>query len=97
MSIFQVNSEAIATASAGVQASIGSISSEVAGMNARLTDLLQSWSGQAAAAFEGTMAQWRAAQQSLEQALDSINQALARAGQTYTDVEQANAAMFAVG
>jgi len=97
MSTFQVNSEAIASASAGVQASIGSINHEVARMNARLAELLQSWSGQAAAAFGGTMEQWRSAQASLEQALDSIAQALARAGQTYSEVEAANVALFAQG
>jgi len=95
MSIFQVNSEAIATASSGVRASIGSISSEVAQMNGRLVELQQSWTGAAANAFGATMEQWRSAQRSLEQALESINAALSSAGQTYQDVEQANTALFA--
>jgi len=95
MSVFQVNSEAITTASAGVRASIGSIAGEVAQMNGRLLELQQSWTGAAANAFGATMEQWRSAERSLEQALESINSSLASAGQTYQDVEQANMALFA--
>jgi WXG100 family type VII secretion target len=94
MSTYEVNSEAIATASSAVRASIGAISGEVAGMNARLAELQGAWRGAAANAFQGTMEQWRSAQRQLESALESINQALAGAGASYAEVEQHNTALF---
>jgi WXG100 family type VII secretion target len=95
MTIFEVNSEAITTASAGVRASIGTIATEVATMNGRLAELQASWRGSAASAFHASMDQWRGTQRQLEQALEAINQALASAGQTYAEVEQQNTALFA--
>jgi early secretory antigenic target protein ESAT-6 len=94
LTTFQVDSEAVMSATGAVRSSIGRIQSEVASLHAQLTNLQGSWSGQAASAFQGVVSEWRSTQQRVEEGLDSINQALAHAGQQYIEIEQANARMF---
>jgi WXG100 family type VII secretion target len=94
VSTYEVNSEAIIAARAGVRASIASISSEVVAMNGRLAELQSTWRGGAASAFVGTMEQWRSAQREVEAALEQINRSLASAGDTYSEVERLNMARF---
>lgn len=50
--------------------------------------------GGAAAAFSGTVTQWRAAQNQVETALDAIQAALAQAAQNYADAELTATRMF---
>jgi 6 kDa early secretory antigenic target len=91
---FQVDSEAVIGATATVRSSIGRIQAEVNSLHSQLTNLQGSWSGQAATAFQGVIAEWRSTQQRVEEGLESINQALTHAGQQYLDIEQANARLF---
>lgn len=95
MSRYQVDSEAVLAATGAVRASIGRIQAEVAGLHGQLSDLQGSWTGQAATAFTGVVADWRATQQRVEESLASINLALAQAGRQYADIEAANARLFA--
>ena len=94
MSRYQVDSEAVLSATNTVRASIARIQTEVTGLNSQLTSLQGSWSGQAATAFQGVIADWHATQLRVEAGLEEINQALSRAGQQYADIEQANAQLF---
>lgn len=94
MTRYQVDSEAVLSATGAVRGSIGRIQAEVAGLLTQLTNLESSWSGQAATAFQGVIADWRATQQRVEESLEGINQALTQAGQQYADIEQANARLF---
>lgn len=96
MTRYQVDSEAVLSATGAVRSSIGRIQSEVGGLHGQLTQLQSSWTGEAATAFSGVVADWRATQQRVEENLAAINQALTRAGQQYAEIEAANARLFVV-
>jgi WXG100 family type VII secretion target len=95
MTQYQVDSEAVLGQAAAARGAIARIQAEVAGLLALLTSLDGTWTGQAAAAFQGAVAEWRATQHQVEQSAEGLNQALNQAGQQYADVEQANARLFA--
>jgi WXG100 family type VII secretion target len=95
MATYQVNAEMIATASSGVHKSMATISAEVAGLMAQLTNLQSSWTGQAANAFATVASQWQATQKQVEESLANINAALATAGQSYTEAEDRAMSLFA--
>ncbi len=94
MTRYQVDSEAVLSATGAVRTSIGRIQSEVASLHGQLTNLQGSWTGQAATAFGGVVADWRITQQRVEENLAAINQALSQAGQQYAEIESANARLF---
>lgn len=95
MTRYQVDSEAVISATGAVRSSIIRIQSEVSGLHGQLTNLQLSWSGQAASAFTGVVAEWKTTQQRVEENLAAINQALTQAGQQYAEIEAANARLFA--
>lgn len=95
MTRYQVDSEAVISATGAVRSSITRIQSEVAGLHGQLTNLQSSWTGQAASAFTGVVSEWKATQQRVEENLAAINQALTQAGQQYAEIEAANARLFA--
>jgi WXG100 family type VII secretion target len=94
MTTFQVDSEAVLSATSAVRASIDRIQAEVGGLHGQLTSLQGSWSGQAATAFQGVITDWRATEQRVEEGLAAINQALTQAAQQYAEIEAANARLF---
>ena len=94
MTRYQVDSEAVLSATGTVRSSIGRIQSEVAGLHGQLTNLQGSWSGQAASAFQVVVTDWKATQQRVEESLAAINLALTQAGQQYADIEASNARLF---
>lgn len=95
-SIFRVDTDRIATASADIRRISGSIDSEVRAMMARLTDLQGSWQGSAATNFAALSDEWRRTQEQVRTSLDNISEALSVAGQQYASAEQANSTMFRV-
>jgi early secretory antigenic target protein ESAT-6 len=94
MTRYQVDSEAVLAATNAAHTSIGRIQAEVGGLHGQLVNLQGSWTGQAATAFQGLIAEWRATQQRVEENLAAIGHALAQAGQQYADIEAANARLF---
>lgn len=94
MTRYQVDSEEVFSASAMARATGERIEAEVSAMLTQLTNLQSSWSGQAATAFQGVIADWRATQQHVAASLVGINTALGQAGQQYADIEQTNARLF---
>ena len=94
MTRYQVDSEAVLTATGAVRSTISRIQSEVGGLEGQLTSLQSSWTGEAAGAFAGVLAEWRATQRLVEENLGSIGQTLNLAGQQYADTEAANARLF---
>jgi early secretory antigenic target protein ESAT-6 len=94
MTRFQVDSDAVAAATGTVQAAIGRIQAEVAGLHGQLVNLEGSWTGQAAAAFQGVVADWKTTQHRVEEGLAAISAALAHAAQQYAEIEQQNARLF---
>lgn len=95
MTRYQVDSEEVNTATGAVRSSIGRIQAEVAGLHGQLTNLQNSWTGQAATAFQGVVTDWKTTQQLVEQNLAAINLALTQAGQQYAEIEASNARLFA--
>lgn len=94
MTRYQVDSEAVLSATNAVRSSIGRIQAEVSGLHGQLVNLQGSWSGQAANAFQGVVVDWKTTQQRVEESLNAINLALGQAGQQYADIEAANARLF---
>ena len=94
MTRYQVDSEAVISATGAVRSSITRIQSEVAGLHGQLTNLQSSWTGQAASAFTGVVTEWKTTQHRVEENLAAINQALTHAGQQYAEIEAANARLF---
>ncbi len=91
---FSVDSEAVFAAQSAVGTTIGRVQADVASLLAQLTNLQGSWNGEAATAFQGVVADWRATQARVEESIAAINRALGAAGSQYLEVEQANARMF---
>lgn len=94
MSRYEVDSEAMTVAAAGVQATLGTVVAETDRMMRQLETLQQSWQGSAAAAFAGLVAQWRTTQQRVHDSAQGIQTALAQAGRQYADAESVVTRMF---
>lgn len=95
MSRFEVDSEAMGVAAAGVQGSVSAMTAETERMLRNLEALQASWRGQAANSFTGLTAEWRATAQHVHTTLQAIQTALTQAGRQYADVEAATVRMFA--
>ena len=94
MTRYQVDSEAVLGATGAVRTSIGRIQAEVSSLHGQLTNLQGSWTGQAAAAFQSVVTDWKVTQQRVEEGLAAISNALGQAGQQYADIEASNARLF---
>jgi len=94
MTRFQVDSEAVLTATGAIRSSIDRVQSETSALHGQLAALQNSWSGQAAVAFQSLFQHWRTAELQMQESLAEISQALNFAGQQYADTEAANARLF---
>ncbi|NQX14161.1 WXG100 family type VII secretion target [Microbacteriaceae bacterium VKM Ac-2855] len=94
MTSYQINSDELVAANSSIHGAMERVRAEVAGLMGQLTALEGSWTGQASAAFQGVVANWRATQVQVDDSMSMINQALGHAAQQYADVERANANMF---
>ncbi|WP_018143062.1 WXG100 family type VII secretion target [Alloscardovia criceti] len=92
---YHVDSEQIQQAGMAVNASVDEIRTAVTTMYAHLTQLQGSWHGSAASQFDVVIEQWRAAQNHIEQSLQSIQLALTQAAQVYADAETQASQLFA--
>ncbi|MDM4763738.1 WXG100 family type VII secretion target [Galbitalea sp. SE-J8] len=95
MSTFQVDSEAVATAVGAVQGSIARLEAEVIALHGQLTGLQGSWTGSASVAFQSAVTDWKTVEQRVHESLSGLTTALGQAGRQYSDVETANARLFA--
>ena len=94
MTRYQVDSEAVLSATGAARASIDRIQAEVSGLHGQLVSLQGSWSGPAASAFQAVVTEWKATQQRVEENSLAINQALTLAAQQYAEIEASNARLF---
>lgn len=94
MTRYQVDSEAVQSATDAVRASIARLQAEVSGLRGQLTNLQGSWTGQASTAFQSVVNEWTVTQQRVEENLAALNLALGHAGQQYAEIEAANARLF---
>lgn len=92
---YQVDPAQIAASSGAVASSVSNIRSATAGMYANLSQLQNVWRGAAAVNFTQVVDQWRAAQQQMEQSLESIQNALSTASNVYSDAEMQATRLFA--
>lgn len=95
MTRYQIDSEAVASATSTVQAAASRIQADVSGLHSQLVALQGSWTGSAAAAFQSVIADWTATQRRVEESLQAINAGLAQAGRQYAEIEQQNLRLFA--
>lgn len=95
MSKFGVDVSQVSSASAVVRASVDTIRTDVSTMMRHLNDLQGSWTGSAAVAFAGVVAQWQATQVQVEAGLDSITTALDTSATAYAEVEALVRSQFA--
>lgn len=94
MTRFQVDSDAVLGAHQNMRACGERIRGEVAAMLGHLGALQASWQGQASAAFQAAMTDWRMLQQQVDEHLTALNTALGAAGQQYAEAEHANTHLF---
>ncbi|MDR6868917.1 WXG100 family type VII secretion target [Microbacterium resistens] len=94
MTVFTVDTDAVFAATTALRGTAERLQAESATMMSQLTALQSSWTGQAAAAFQGTAEQWRGAQTHVEQVLGAIGAALDHAGQQYAQAEDYSASLF---
>lgn len=94
MSVFTVDTDAVATTRLSVSATAERLQSDAAAMMAQLTQLQSSWTGAASLACQDAAEQWRGAQAHVEQALAAIAQALGSAEQFYAQAETDSTALF---
>lgn len=94
MTRYQIDSEAVASATTAVRAAASRIQADVSGLHAQLQALQSSWTGQAAAAFQSVVTDWTTTQRRVEESLQAINAGLAQAGQHYAEIEMQNARLF---
>jgi len=96
MSTYQVDSEAVLAQATAARHTVERVQGEVGALHAQLEQLQASWQGTAASAFRGVVAEWRSAQQRVDDALTTLGAALGQAGQQYAEIEQANARLFSL-
>jgi 6 kDa early secretory antigenic target len=94
MTRYQVDSDAILSATSAARAAIGRLQGEVSSLTGQLTALQGSWQGSAATAFHTVLGEWTSTQQRIEQTLAALTEALGNAGVQYAEIEQANARLF---
>jgi 6 kDa early secretory antigenic target len=94
MTRYQVDSDAVLSATGAVRSTIARLQAEVGGLQGQLTQLQASWTGPAADAFSGVVAEWTSTQHRVEENLAAINQALTHAAQQYAEIEATNARLF---
>lgn len=94
MAVFSVDSDAVLGATATVRATIERLESEVVALVTQLAQLQGSWTGAAAAGFQSAVDGWRVTQRQVDDALGTLNAALASAGRQYADAEELNVTLF---
>lgn len=94
MTRYQVDSEAVLSATGSVRNTISRIEAEVASLVGQLGQLEGSWQGSAAAAFTGAVNEWKGTQQLVERNLGALSHALGQAGQQYEEIENQNTRLF---
>ena len=93
--MFTVDTDRIQAAASDMSAIAGEIESAVGAMHARLTSLEGSWTGMAAAEFQGLVSEWAALQSRVRADLAQIATLTARASGTYQQTEEGVRGLFA--
>ncbi|MEJ1088943.1 WXG100 family type VII secretion target [Microbacterium sp. Mu-80] len=94
MSVFTVDTDAVAAAHGAARATMERLQSESTALMAQLTQLQSTWTGPASVAFQQCGEQWRGAQLHVEQVLASISTALGAAANQYAEADQYSASLF---
>ena len=97
MAYFMVDSDRVAGAATGVEATAQRIRTDVAAMMSDLVDLQNSWTGVAGQACAQLVAHWQTTQAQVEASLESIAQQLHMAASLYSDAEAQSLSLFASG
>lgn len=93
--MFTVDTDRIQAAASDMSSIAAEIEGSVSAMHARLTSLEGSWTGTAAAEFQGLVGEWTALQDRVRSDLAQIAALTSRAGGTYQQTEEGVRGMFA--
>ncbi len=94
MAKFTVDSDQLQSAVGAVRSEIDAVQTHSNQLTTQLNNLEVSWQGQASAAFQSVVEQWRATQKQVEDAINNINTALSSAANYYGTTEQDVIRMF---
>lgn len=94
MSTFRVDSEQVLAANNTIQATIGTLQTEVERLHTQLQSLEGSWQGAAATSFQELVKRWRVTATGVEAQLSELGKALAFAANQYSEIEAANTRLF---
>lgn len=92
---FEVDAERVQSAANATANTAQNITAEANTMTRNLLALQECWTGNAAQNFQTVVNQWEGANRQLFESLGSIQGALNTAGKQYSEVEAANARLFA--
>lgn len=91
----KVSTGDVAAKAATITREAHEIEARLAQLTSQMGDLAHTWTGAAAASFQGLFADWDRTARQMQAALDSIGLALRGAGQDYDALEQHLASRFA--
>jgi WXG100 family type VII secretion target len=91
----RVSTADVTAKAATITREAGEIEARLAQLTAQMGDLAQSWTGSAAASFQGLFADWDRTARQMKGALDALGLALRGAGADYDALEQKLTRQFA--
>ncbi len=94
MSVYSVDTAAVADTATRVRGRIATIQTEVDAMQADLTTLQSSWTGAASTSMAGCASDWHLTQLQVQSSLDDIGSALDQSALSYEDAENTNNGRF---
>ncbi|MFL0412351.1 WXG100 family type VII secretion target [Microbacterium paludicola] len=94
MAIFTVDTDAVSAANGQALATAEQLRTTSLTLSGQLAQLETTWTGASATSFQSALAQWKAVQQSVEQALDGLGRALGAASAQYAEAERLTSGMF---
>ncbi|TFU34350.1 WXG100 family type VII secretion target [Microbacterium paludicola] len=94
VAIFTVDTDAVSAANGQALATAEQLRTTSLTLSGQLAQLETTWTGASATSFQSALAQWKAVQQSVEQALDGLGRALGAASSQYAEAERLTSGMF---
>jgi WXG100 family type VII secretion target len=94
MSQIMVVTESVQSAGQRIQALSQEIETLIGQCQSTALSVQSEWTGQASAAFENAMVEWRTAAGNIQMAAANIGRATQAAGGNYAETEAANTSMF---
>ena len=91
---YQVDSDAVLAATSTARNTIARVQADIQSLTSQLHGLQGSWSGQASAAFQQVLSEWKSTHAQVEAQLMTLTDTLTQVAHHYSDLEAQNARMF---